>query len=137
MLIPLLLLAAATAAQPADQPAVPSRVMLVRAADIARPGPAPHEGKGPSTGYPISTTGGLARLYFVKRMLGVGGTIGRHVMDREEVYYVERGSALVSDDQGARIAEAGTTIVMKPGQTVEVAQRGTDELMLIVSGVRP
>lgn len=114
----------------------PPRAVIVRDAEVAQPGPPPHRGAGASVGFPLSARGGLTRLYFAKRVLRRGASIGRHVADSEEVYYIVRGEGELIDDDGRRIVLPQSAITMRSGEVIELRQRGKRNLELLVAKVR-
>jgi hypothetical protein len=119
------------------EPAAPGRPLLIQDSDIAKPGPPPHDGLGSSIGFPFSTVAGTQHLYFSKRVLKPGATVGRHPMDVNEVYYLVSGEADLVDDVGVRPVKAGVAMFMKPGQTIELRQRGAADAVLIVASATP
>jgi uncharacterized cupin superfamily protein len=112
-------------------------VDVLHDARLAVPGPPPHEGAGQSVGYPISATAKLEKLFFGKRRLHPGATVGRHAITQEEVYYILSGTGAAISEEGTRAVAAGDAIVMKPGGTIELHQTGKADLVMIVSGARP
>jgi uncharacterized cupin superfamily protein len=112
-------------------------VDVLHEATLAVPGPPPHEGAGQSVGYPISATAKLEKLFFGKRRLHPGATVGRHPITQEEVYYILSGTGAAMSEEGTRAVVAGDAIVMKPGGTIELHQTGKEDLVMIVSGARP
>lgn len=109
-----------------------ARPRLITDAEIAKAGDGPHEGKGPTIGHPFSVAANAKGFYFSKRILKPGSTVGRHVMDSEEVYYLQSGEAEFIDEVGSRIVKAGTAIFMQTGNTAELRQRGKEDAILIV-----
>ena len=110
-----------------------ARPLMIQDTDIAKPGPPPHDGKGSSIGYPFSTVAGTKNLYFTKRVLHPGATVGRHLVDINEIYYLLAGEADLIDDAGSRPVKAGTAIFLAPGETIELRQRGDVDAVLIVA----
>ncbi len=116
------------------QGAAVGRPQLIQDGDIAKAVPGgPHEGKGPSVTMPFSMTVGLEHLYFSKRILHPGATVGRHLIDVHEVYYLVEGEAEIIDDAGSRLVKPGTAMVLTPGQTVELRQRGAKDAVMIIA----
>lgn len=113
------------------------RPVLIEESAIAKAGPAPHEGVGSTIGIPFSATAGIKHLYFSKRILHPGATVGRHLVDLNEVYYLMAGEADLIDDGGTRTVKAGTAMFLMPGQTVELHQRGKHDAVLIVANYTP
>jgi hypothetical protein len=109
------------------------RPLMIQDTDIAKPGPPPHDGKGSSIGFPFSTVAGTKTLYFTKRVLHPGATVGRHLVDINEVYYLMAGEAELIDDTGSRQVKAGTAIFLAPGETIELRQHGDVDAVLIVA----
>jgi mannose-6-phosphate isomerase-like protein (cupin superfamily) len=132
-----LLAAALLSSAAVAQPKPASRPLLIQQDTIATSGAGPHEGKGPTVGFPFSVTAGSKHLYFSRRVMHPGSTVGKHVMDLNEVYYIADGEAELIDDVGPRPVKAGTAIFLTPGQSIELRQKGPKDVILIVANYTP
>ena len=69
--------------------------VLERDAEVARPGPGPHNGGGQSVGYSFFQKAAGFKFEFRKRVLKPGATIGYHWQEIDEVYYILSGSGVM------------------------------------------
>lgn len=124
------LLSIACAAAHAGEPRRDSYVEQAR--DIAVQQPGPHEGKGTTTAYPFFEHAEGFDIVFRQRALHPGATIGEHRNDKDEIYYVLSGRGELTLDGQRRDVAAGDAILTRDGSTHALAQRGTDDLVIIV-----
>lgn len=95
--------------------------------------PGPHEGAGKTTAYRYFDEVKDARVIFRKRALHKGASIGMHVLDHDEVYYVVSGRGEVTVDDTKREVGPDTAIFMHQGADVGIRQTGDADLVVIVS----
>jgi mannose-6-phosphate isomerase-like protein (cupin superfamily) len=95
--------------------------------------PGPHEGTGKTTAYRYFDEVKDARVIFRKRALHKGASIGMHVLEHDEVYYVVSGRGEVTVDDTKRAVEPDTAIFMHEGADVGIRQVGDADLVVIVS----
>jgi mannose-6-phosphate isomerase-like protein (cupin superfamily) len=110
-----------------------NRLFVRTDAQSARVEPPPHDGRGSSTAYRYFDDITDAGVIFRKRALHKGASIGMHVLEHDEVYYIVSGRGEVSVDDSRREVEANTAIFMHAGADVGIRQLGDDDLVLIVS----
>jgi mannose-6-phosphate isomerase-like protein (cupin superfamily) len=72
-------------------------------------------------------------MEFRKRVLHRGATIGLHVIDHDEVYYVVSGQADVTSDGVTRRLGPGGAAYLYAGANVGAVQVGDEDLALIIS----
>lgn len=102
------------------------------ARDIAVQQPGPHEGRGTTTAYPFFEAAEGFDIVFRQRALHPGATIGEHRNDKDEIYYVLSGRGeLLLDGKRSEVG-AGDAILTRDGSTHALAQRGKDDLVIIV-----
>lgn len=102
------------------------------ARDIAVQQPAPHEGKGTTTAYPFFEQAEGFDIVFRQRALHPGATIGEHRNDKDEIYYVLSGRGELMLDGKRRDVGPGDAILTRDGSTHALAQRGEEDLVIIV-----
>jgi len=102
------------------------------ARDIAVEQPGPHEGKGTTTAYPFFEHADGFDIVFRQRALHPGATIGEHRNDKDEIYYVLSGRGELLLDGRRRDVGAGDAILTRDGSTHALAQRGDEDLVIIV-----
>jgi mannose-6-phosphate isomerase-like protein (cupin superfamily) len=112
---------------------VRNRFFLKRDAEVTRVEPAPHEGTGKTTAYRYFDDVKDARVIFRKRALPKGASIGMHVLEHDEVYYVVSGRGELTVDDTKREVGADTAIFMHEGADVGIRQLGEADLIVIVS----
>ncbi len=125
-----LILASAIATAHAAEPRRDSFVENAR--DIAVQQPGPHEGKGTTTAYPFFEDAEGFDIVFRQRALHAGATIGEHRNDKDEIYYVLSGRGELLLDGQRRDVGPGDAILTRDGSTHALAQRGTQDLVIIV-----
>ncbi len=104
-----------------------------QATDIAVQQPGPHEGQGTTTAYPFFADAADFDLVFRQRALHPGATIGEHRNDKDEIYYVLSGRGeLLLDGKRSEVGP-GDAILTRNGSTHALAQRGKDDLVIIVA----
>jgi mannose-6-phosphate isomerase-like protein (cupin superfamily) len=126
--------AMATLAAAAEQSRhVRNRFFLKTDAQVTRAEPGPHEGTGNTTAYRYFDEVKDARVIFRKRALHQGASIGMHVLEHDEVYYVVSGRGEVTVDDTKREVGSDTAIFMHEGADVGIRQIGEADLVVIVS----
>lgn len=102
------------------------------ARDIAVQQPGPHEGEGTTTAYPFFEQADGFDIVFRQRALHPGATIGEHRNDKDEIYYVLSGRGELTLDGERRGVGPGDAILTRGGSTHALAQRGQEDLVIIV-----
>jgi quercetin dioxygenase-like cupin family protein len=125
-----ILLSVACATAHAAEPRRDSYVENAR--DIAVQQPGPHEGKGTTTAYPFFEDAQGFDIVFRQRALHAGATIGEHRNDKDEIYYVLSGRGELLLDGKRREVGPGDAILTRDGSTHALAQRGAEDLVIIV-----
>src|SRR3954463_3397650 len=78
--------------QAASQGAADAVYVIERDAEVAKEGPGSHNGAGRSTGYIFFEKVPDLKFSFRKRVLHKGASIGYHLQETDEVYYMTGGS---------------------------------------------
>jgi quercetin dioxygenase-like cupin family protein len=125
-----ILLSVACATAHAAEPRRDSYVENAR--DIAVQQPGPHEGRGTTTAYPFFEDAQGFDIVFRQRALHAGATIGEHRNDKDEIYYVLSGRGELLLDGKRREVGPGDAILTRDGSTHALAQRGAEDLVIIV-----
>ena len=126
----LTVVAAAFASTHAAEPRRDSFVENAR--DIAVKQPGPHEGEGTTTAYPFFKQADGFDIVFRQRALHPGATIGEHRNDKDEIYYVLSGRGELMLGGKRRDVGPGDAILTRDGSTHALAQRGDEDLVIIV-----
>ena len=115
---------------PAPAPISPSVVVNER--DLASQQPGPHEGEGTTTAYPFFADATGFDLVFRKRALHPGATIGAHVNDKDEIYYVLSGRGALTLNGATREVGPGDAILTRNGDSHALRQLGDDDLVIFI-----
>ncbi|WP_425491871.1 GDSL-type esterase/lipase family protein [Luteimonas saliphila] len=108
----------------------PSTVVAER--DIAVTQPGPHEGDGTTTAYPFFADATGFDVVFRKRVLHPGASIGTHVNDKDEIYYVLSGRGELVLNGEARGVGAGDAILTRNGDSHALRQLGDEDLVIFI-----
>jgi len=112
---------------------VRNRFFIKSDSDVMRAEPGPHEGTGKTTAYRYFDEVKDARVIFRKRALHKGASIGMHVLEHDEVYYIVSGRGELTVDDTKRSVTADQAIFMHEGADVGIRQVGDEDLVVIVS----
>lgn len=102
-------------------------------ADVAKTGPAPHNGPGRSTGYNFFEKASGLKWIFRKRVLHPGAAIGYHLQKEDEIYYVLSGAGVMQMNGKEFPVKPGDGILTRPGSSHGLKQTGAEDLVLIIS----
>jgi mannose-6-phosphate isomerase-like protein (cupin superfamily) len=101
-------------------------------AAIAVEQPGPHEGTGTTTAFPFFADADDLRFVFRKRVLHPGSSIGDHVNDKDEVYYVLSGRGELMLAGAVRDVGPGDAVLTRDGDAHGLRQVGDEDLVIIV-----
>ncbi|HJU38309.1 MAG TPA: cupin domain-containing protein, partial [Tahibacter sp.] len=110
---------------------------IVHERDVSRTQPGPHGGAGPTTAYPFFADAPNLKFVLRKRVLHRGAGIGLHRHDKDEIYYVVSGRGLYVLDGVERAVGPGDAMLTRPGSTHALVQAGDDDLVILISYVKP
>ena len=114
-------------------PATPvSPSVVVNERDIAVEQPGPHDGLGTTTAYPFFSDATGFDLVFRKRAFHPGATIGDHVNDKDEIYYVLSGRGRLTLNDTVREVGPGDAILTRNGDRHALEQLGDEELVIFI-----
>jgi len=116
--------------------ATPGSVVVDEAA-IAVHQPGPHDGGGDTTAFPFFANISDFKMAFRKRVLHKGSTIGYHLQDFDEVYYILSGTGEYTLNGGRRQVGPGTAMLTRPGDSHGLRPTGDGELVLIIAYPTP
>lgn len=118
-------------------PAPVSPSVVVNERDIAVEQPGPHDGAGTTTAYPFFADATGFDLVFRKRAMHPGSTIGHHVNDKDEIYYVLSGRGVLTLNDEVRDVGPGDAILTRNGDRHALVQQGGEDLVLYIVYPRP
>jgi lysophospholipase L1-like esterase/quercetin dioxygenase-like cupin family protein len=120
------------AAPAAAPPPAVSPSVVVNERDIATAQPGPHDGDGTTTAYPFFADATGFDLVFRKRALHPGASIGAHVNDKDEIYYVLSGRGLLELNGQVREVGPGDAILTRNGDSHALRQSGDEDLVIFI-----
>ena len=116
----------------APPPAPLSPSVVVAESAIAQPQPGPHGGEGRTTAYPFFADAAGFDLVFRKRALHPGASIGAHVNDKDEIYYVLSGRGELTLNGLVREVGPGDAILTRSGDRHALRQLGEEDLVIFI-----
>jgi quercetin dioxygenase-like cupin family protein len=108
-----------------------------RESDLAIEQSGPHDGDGLTTAYPFFERAEGFDIVFRKRALHPGASIGEHLNDKDEIYYVLSGRGELMLDGEYREVGAGDAILTRRGSRHGLQQRGEADLVIFVVFRKP
>ena len=106
-------------------------------AAVAARSPGPHEGGGNTTVFPFFAKAPDFKMAFRKRILHQGSTIGYHVQDFDEVYYILSGTGEYTLNGVTRQVGPGTALLTRVGDSHGLRPAGDGEVALIIAYPAP
>jgi mannose-6-phosphate isomerase-like protein (cupin superfamily) len=100
--------------------------------DIAVSQPGPHQGGGNTMAFSFFSNADSLQLVFRKRILHPGSSIGYHLQERDEIYYIMSGKGVIKINDRSFNVETGDAILTRPGNSHSLAPRGPEDLVVIV-----
>ena len=107
--------------------------IVERDAEVAREEGGPHKGLGRSTGYVFFGKAPDLKFSFRKRVLHPGSSIGYHLQEADEVYYVLSGNGKMRINSKEFLVKPGDAILTRKGSSHGLVQTGDQDLMIIIS----
>lgn len=91
--------------------------ILIHEKDIAVQQAGPHDGGGMTTAYPFFADVKDFKMAFRKRVLQPGSSIGYHLQEIDEVYYILAGSGEMKMNGKTFTVNTGDAILTRPGNS--------------------
>lgn len=101
--------------------------------DIAVQQPGPHNGGGSTMAYPFFEKVKHFKMAFRKRVLKPGSSIGYHLQETDEVYYILSGRGEMKMNGETFAVHAGDAILTRPGSSHGLKPAAGEELTLIIA----
>jgi mannose-6-phosphate isomerase-like protein (cupin superfamily) len=101
--------------------------------DISKEEPAPHKGKGHTTAYSFFKDAPDSKITFRKRVLHAGASIGYHLQEEDEVYYILSGTGEMQMNNETFQVQTGDAILTRPGSRHGLQQKGNEDLVIIIT----
>jgi len=128
-----LMIVAITAAADNSRPPDTKGYILERENDIRVQQPSPHDAPGVTTAYPYFNSVKDFKTIFRKRTMGKGASIGYHLQQWDEIYYIVSGKGLMKVNGETFPVSAGDAILTRPGNWHGLEPVGTDSLTVIIN----
>jgi quercetin dioxygenase-like cupin family protein len=109
-----------------------SKYILERDAQVAKEQPGPHDGGGKSIGYSFFDGVKDFPTAFKKRTLQPGSSIGYHLQQDDEIYYIISGTGEMKMNGKTFPVKSGDAILTRPGSSHGLTPTGNQELTLII-----
>jgi len=91
--------------------------ILIHEKDIAVRQAGPHDGGGLTTAYPFFSDVKDFKMAFRKRVLQPGSSIGYHLQETDEVYYILAGSGEMKMNGKTFTVNTGDAVLTRPGNS--------------------
>jgi mannose-6-phosphate isomerase-like protein (cupin superfamily) len=107
--------------------------ILEREKEIAVNEKGPHDGGGETIAYPFFSRANDFKLVFRKRTLKPGSSIGYHLQEKDEIYYIVSGTGEMTINGKSFTVSAGDAVLTRPGNSHGLKPTGNSELSLIIN----
>jgi mannose-6-phosphate isomerase-like protein (cupin superfamily) len=101
--------------------------------DIRTQQPSPHGAAGITTAYPFFAKADGLKVAFRKRTLLKGSSIGYHLQEKDEIYYIIAGNGIMKMNGETFPVTAGDAILTRPGNWHGLEPAGNDSVSLIIN----
>lgn len=108
------------------------KYILERDAQVAKEQPGPHDGGGKTIGYSFFDGVKDFPTAFKKRTLRPGSSIGYHLQQADEIYYILNGTGEMKMNGQTFQVKAGDAILTRPGSSHGLIPTGNQELTLLI-----
>lgn len=109
------------------------KYILVHEKDIAKQQAGPHNGGGQTIAYPFFDGVEGFDIAFRKRTLKAGSSIGYHLQESDEVYYILEGTGEMQMNGDSFPVKAGDAILTRPGSNHGLKPSPGTDLTLLIS----
>lgn len=100
--------------------------------NIAKTEPGPHSGGGNTIGYSFFNDVEDFDYAFRKRVLKPGSSIGYHLQEKDEIYYILSGTGEMRMNDETISVEPGLAILTWPGSSHGLKPSGDEDLVIII-----
>jgi len=99
---------------------------------VAKQDPGPHNGGGVTIGYSFFDKVKDYKTAFKKRTLKAGSSIGYHLQEQDEVYYILEGKGEMKMNGETFMVRAGDAILTRSGSSHGLTPKGGDLTLIII-----
>jgi mannose-6-phosphate isomerase-like protein (cupin superfamily) len=100
---------------------------------IAVDQPGPHNGGGNTTAFPFFDKVKEAKMVFRKRILHPGSSIGYHLQEKQEIYYIISGNGELTMNGKEVPVSTGDAILTMPGSSHGLKPTGNEDLAVLIT----
>ena len=100
---------------------------------IAVDQPGPHNGGGKTTAFPFFDKIKDAKIVFRKRVLHNGSSIGYHLQEKQEIYYILSGNGELTMNGKIIPVTTGDAILTMPGSRHGLKPGGSNDLAVLIT----
>lgn len=100
--------------------------------DIAKADVGPHNGGGKSTAFPFFKNFKGNKITFRKRILHPGSSIGYHLQEEQEIYYILNGKGDLRMNGKMIPVTTGDAILTLPGSSHGIKPAGDEDLTMLI-----
>jgi len=100
---------------------------------IAVDQPGPHNGGGQTTAFPFFDKVKGVKMVFRKRILHPGSSIGYHLQEKQEIYYIISGSGELNMNGKIIPVITGDAILTMPGSSHGLKPSGNEDIAVLIT----
>ncbi|MGE5520941.1 MAG: cupin domain-containing protein [Candidatus Dadabacteria bacterium] len=100
---------------------------------LAKEEPGTHKGTGMTTGYSFFSNVNDMKLVFRKRIMHPGSSIGYHLQETDEIYYILSGNGEMNMNGKTFPVTAGDAVLTRPGNSHGLKVTGKQDMTIIIS----
>ncbi|MDB4924669.1 cupin domain-containing protein [Mucilaginibacter sp.] len=101
--------------------------------DIAIDDAGPHDGGGKTTAFPFFSKFKGGKMAFRKRILHPGSSIGYHLQEQQEIYYILSGKGDLQMNGKTIPVITGDAILTLPGSSHGLKPAGNEDLSVLIT----
>ena len=101
--------------------------------DLATEQPGPHDGGGKTKAFNFFAKAADPKLVFRKRILYPGSSIGYHLQEADEIYYIVSGRGEMTMNGKTFTVQSGDGVLTRPGSSHGLKPTGNDSLVVIIN----
>lgn len=109
------------------------KYILIHEKDIAKEQAGPHKGGGTTISYPFFEGTKDFKMAFRKRILKPGSSIGYHLQEEDEIYYILEGAGEMQMNGKTFPVTAGDAILTRPGSSHGLKPVEGNQLTLMIA----
>jgi mannose-6-phosphate isomerase-like protein (cupin superfamily) len=114
------------------QTSEPGKYIFEQDKQVAKEQPGPHDGGGKTIGYSFFDGAKDLNTAFKKRTLKPGSSIGYHLQQEDEIYYILSGTGQMQMNGKTFPVKPGDAILTRPGSSHGLTPDKDNELTLII-----